>query len=75
MNDTPSPTAEQSKYQRLILSITEEIKKFIIGQDYLIERLLVALVADGHDLVEPTLHANRRFRDTWRLHGIRRQGR
>jgi len=32
--------------------VTAEIHKVIVGQDYLIERLLVALLADGHVLLE-----------------------
>lgn len=45
--------------------ITDEIRREIVGQNYLIERLLVALIADGHVLLEgvpglaktKTLHA------------------
>ena len=33
-------------------SLVSEIKKVIVGQDYLIERLLVGLLANGHILVE-----------------------
>jgi len=32
--------------------ITEEVKKIIVGQDYLIERLLIGLLSNGHILVE-----------------------
>ena len=33
-------------------SIIEEIRKIIVGQDYLIERLLIGLLSNGHLLVE-----------------------
>jgi len=33
-------------------SLTEEISKVIIGQEYMVERLLVGLLADGHVLLE-----------------------
>ena len=36
----------------LFQSLKQEIAKVIVGQDYLIERLLVALVANGHVLLE-----------------------
>jgi len=32
--------------------LTAEIKKVIVGQDYLVERLLVGILADGHILLE-----------------------
>ncbi|MFH1892861.1 MAG: MoxR family ATPase [Candidatus Zixiibacteriota bacterium] len=32
--------------------LTAEIKKVIVGQDYLVERLLVGILADGHVLLE-----------------------
>jgi MoxR-like ATPase len=36
----------------LIRKLREEIEKIIVGQDYMIERMLVGLLADGHLLVE-----------------------
>jgi len=33
-------------------SMLGEIRKVIVGQDYLVERLLVGLLADGHVLLE-----------------------
>ncbi|MBF0253262.1 MAG: AAA family ATPase [Candidatus Omnitrophica bacterium] len=48
-------TAINEKVQRESLFIDEllaEIRKVIIGQDYLIERLLVGLLANGHVLIE-----------------------
>ncbi len=45
-------TKEVEKYGQLTTAISAEIKKVIVGQDYLIERLLVGLLADGHLLLE-----------------------
>jgi MoxR-like ATPase len=41
--------AQQSQWVRRVKA---EIGKVIVGQDYLVDRLLVALVADGHALLE-----------------------
>src|SRR3954470_4716613 len=35
-----------------IQTLKQEIGKVIVGQDYLIERLLIGLLADGHVLLE-----------------------
>ena len=40
------------KESGFIEKLYEEIKKVIVGQNYLIERLLVGLLADGHVLIE-----------------------
>ena len=36
----------------VLTEITREIGKVIVGQQYLVERLLIALLADGHVLIE-----------------------
>jgi MoxR-like ATPase len=41
--------AQQSQWVRRVKA---EIGKVIVGQDYLVDRLLVALIADGHALLE-----------------------
>jgi MoxR-like ATPase len=41
-----------AKESAFVNSLIGEIKKVIVGQDYLIERLLVGLLANGHILVE-----------------------
>ncbi len=41
-----------TRLSTLITEVKSEIHKRIVGQDYLIERLLVALIADGHVLLE-----------------------
>ena len=35
-----------------VQALKQEIGKVIVGQDYLIERLLIGLLADGHVLLE-----------------------
>ena len=45
-------TKEVEKYCQLTTAISAEVKKIIVGQDYLIERLLIGLLANGHILVE-----------------------
>jgi MoxR-like ATPase len=45
-------TREVEQYGHLTAAISAEVKKVIVGQDYLIERLLIGLLANGHILVE-----------------------
>ena len=45
-------TREVEKHSHAAAAITAAVKKTIVGQDYLIERLLVGLLANGHILVE-----------------------
>ena len=40
------------KESLFVEKLTSEIRKVIVGQDYLIERLLIGLLADGHVLLE-----------------------
>ncbi len=39
-------------YSKETDKVLKEIKKVIVGQDYVIERVLMALIADGHVLIE-----------------------
>ncbi len=45
-------TREVEQLSHITRSITGEARKVIVGQDYLIERLLIGLLANGHILVE-----------------------
>jgi len=45
-------TKEVEKQSRTTSRIIEEVQKIIVGQDYLIERLLIGLLSNGHILVE-----------------------
>ena len=44
----PSPAAEGERLERAVF----EVKKVIVGQDRLVERMLVGLLARGHLLLE-----------------------
>jgi MoxR-like ATPase len=41
-----------SQFKQIFVDLRAQLHRHIIGQDYLLERLLVALVADGHVLLE-----------------------
>ena len=41
-------TKEVEAHSHFTDKITAEVKKIIVGQDYLIERLLIGLLANGH---------------------------
>ncbi|NTU43453.1 MAG: ATPase, partial [Nitrospirales bacterium] len=43
---------QAQQYSGFVSNIISEIEKVIVGQRYLVERLLVALFADGHLLIE-----------------------
>ena len=45
-------TKEVEKQSQVTTRIIEEVGKIIVGQDYLIERLLIGLLSNGHILVE-----------------------
>jgi MoxR-like ATPase len=49
MNDKASAVAETSSQMQRILY---EVKKIVVGQDHFLERVLVAILAQGHLLVE-----------------------
>ena len=48
----PDGEAEPSRTQAVIANVTTEIARVIVGQDQLIERLLVALLTGQHALIE-----------------------
>ena len=48
VNDAGSPPASAGPVEKVLY----EVKKIIVGQDVLLERMLVALLARGHLLVE-----------------------
>jgi MoxR-like ATPase len=49
MNDNATPRAETTSQMERILY---EVKKIVVGQDHFLERVLVAILAQGHLLVE-----------------------
>jgi MoxR-like ATPase len=50
--DQTAPTTPPSRYQRAFADLQERLSHRIIGQETLLSRLLIALLADGHLLVE-----------------------
>ena len=50
--DLASLTARVERESLALRQVEAEIRKVIVGQDYLVERLLVALLARGHVLIE-----------------------
>ena len=53
---TQSPESLNQRQQapKEIVAIRQEIRKVIVGQERLIDRLLLALLCDGHVLLEGT---------------------
>jgi MoxR-like ATPase len=50
--DIKAIQAEVEEKSKFLSTLTSEIRKVIVGQNYLVERLLVGLLADGHILIE-----------------------
>jgi MoxR-like ATPase len=45
-------TREVAEKSPLLRNVLQEMRKIMVGQDYLLERLLIGLIANGHILVE-----------------------
>jgi MoxR-like ATPase len=45
-------TREVERTSPMVRAVVQEMKKIMVGQDYLLERLLIGLIANGHILVE-----------------------
>jgi len=50
--DIKAIQAEVEEKSKFLDLLTQEIRKVIVGQSYLIDRLLIGLLADGHILIE-----------------------
>jgi MoxR-like ATPase len=50
--DTPQAAAAPNRLQQAFVHLREELQREVIGQPHLIDCLLIALLADGHLLVE-----------------------
>jgi MoxR-like ATPase len=50
--DIQAINAKIEKESAFVTRITDEVSKVIVGQKYMIERLLIGLLADGHILLE-----------------------
>ena len=51
-NDIQQIQAKVEKEAAFVDKLTEQISSVIVGQNYLIERLMIGLLADGHILIE-----------------------
>jgi MoxR-like ATPase len=49
---TPSPSRSDSDSRAFVAAVTAEVGKVVVGQDALVEGLLIGLLADGHVLLE-----------------------
>lgn len=45
-------TAQAEEYSKLLNQVSTEIKKNIVGQEDIIEKLIISLISDGHVLLE-----------------------
>ncbi|MBW2964487.1 AAA family ATPase [Candidatus Woesearchaeota archaeon] len=45
-------TVQAEKHSKELVTVLDEVKKIIVGQEDVLERLLIAMVADGHILLE-----------------------
>jgi MoxR-like ATPase len=52
MTDIPAPTPSAPEPRTALQDALHEVKRVIVGQDAMLERLLVALLAGGHVLLE-----------------------
>ena len=52
MNDTPPMHPARGEIASLMESVLYEVKRVVVGQDHFLERVLVAMLAQGHLLVE-----------------------
>src|ERR1700761_2244785 len=52
MSSSPAPAPGGSEVASLMQSVLYEVKRVVVGQDHFLERVLVAILAQGHLLVE-----------------------
>ena len=50
--DLKDATARIASQKELVIRIRDEVSRVIVGQEKLVDRLLLALVTDGHILLE-----------------------
>src|SRR3982750_1606566 len=48
----PNPPRQAAEVSTLMEKVLYEVKKVVVGQDHFLERVLVAMLAQGHLLVE-----------------------
>ena len=48
----PTPSAQASADSRLVQDVTRQVARRVVGQDYMVERLLISILTGGHVLLE-----------------------
>jgi MoxR-like ATPase len=48
----PPPTAQSTADSRLVQEVSRQVAKRVVGQEYMVERLLISLLTGGHVLLE-----------------------
>src|SRR6185503_15051046 len=49
---TPAQTAQSTADSRLVQDVTRQVARRVVGQDYMVERLLISILTGGHVLLE-----------------------
>src|SRR5690349_8516143 len=48
----PPPSAQSTADSRLVQDVTRQVARRVVGQDYMVERLLISILTGGHVLLE-----------------------
>jgi len=48
----PAPSAQSTADSRLVQDVTRQVALRVVGQDYMVERLLISILTGGHVLIE-----------------------
>jgi MoxR-like ATPase len=48
----PAPSAQSTADSRLVQDVTRQVARRVVGQDYMVERLLISILTGGHVLLE-----------------------
>ena len=48
----PTPSAQATADSRLVQDVTRQVARRVVGQDYMVERLLISILTGGHVLLE-----------------------
>jgi MoxR-like ATPase len=49
---TPAQSAQSTADSRLVQDVTRQVARRVVGQDYMVERLLISILTGGHVLLE-----------------------
>jgi MoxR-like ATPase len=48
----PAPSAQSTADSQLVQDVTRQVARRVVGQDYMVERLLISILTGGHVLIE-----------------------